>query len=864
MMETEPLVPQTVHEKPSNYDAFARAAAGLAGLLLLTILVLLLFQEQSGFKVYRKSGVLQFETEQVLSSSGDSVRVFTVVKERDFPTGKYPVKGDTILMLGEKTATPEHWRSVIQRAMPPDTILTIRVSGADGIRDFVMQARIDEPSSMLMLLVIDILRFMIALGFIGVGLWAFFAQPNLVQVRVFAWFCFAMTAVMISGVRIVPTHFATFKIPYFSELLGGLGVFALGLSVFWLHLQLLFPRPLKFMQKHKRWIIPLIYLPWVTMIVVASLTALEAINPEIAELASKWVLLPMLLSLIAGFIILSRRFVRTEDRLEKRQLRLVFWGTAIGLGGFIVLIAALNIFSDYFASGTMLQLGSIVASFSLLLITPISFAYAFGRYRLLEVQGKLKRGTRYLIAAVLGFLVLFAVLYVIGNYTLFGSGGGRSPWSMVLVILFALAAGRVSTRLSKILETRFYPERQQLRSRLESALERSSSFGDCDQFWLQLAENIRESLSIQTVHPVLAGINGDNFVLQNLETTPFSPKGDFVGRLRTERRPLLVDELIASGRTIISEDELKWLSGNNVALVLPLMTQQRMTGFLALGFKTEEEDYAPEELSVLTTLAPQVALASENMRLIGENVEKRRLEEQMQMARRIQEGFLPQVLPHTPGLEIATHNRFSLDVAGDYFDVMSLPDGETLIAIADVSGKGAGAALLMANLQASLRTAVDVGIPLTRSIAQVNNLIFRNTPPEQYITFVAVLFDPRTSKLRFVNAGHNPPQLISANGMMKELPPTGLILGAIPNMTYEEESIDFMPGDVLVLYTDGVSEAMNDDEEEYGEERIKQLAIRLRNESALRIVEEFEIDVERFCGRIPMEDDSTMVIVKRK
>ncbi len=863
-METESIVPQSAHEKPSNYDAFARAAAGLAGLLLLTILVLLLFQEQSGFKVYSRSGVFQFETEQDVSESNDTVRVFTVVKERDFLDGKYPVRGDTILQIGEQPATPELWRSIMQRALPPDTVFTIRVNGPDGIRDFVMQAKVDEPSSIAMLLVIDILRFLIALGFIGVGLWAFFAQPNLVQVRVFAWFCFAMTSVMISGVHIVPAYFATFKVPYFQAVLNGLGVFALGLSVFWLHLQLLFPRPLKFMHKHKRWVVPLIYLPWIVMIVVASLAAMKALDPDIAEMTSKWILLPLLLSLITGFVILSRRFVRTEDRLEKRQLRLVFWGTAIGLGGFVILIAVLNIFSDYFESGTMLQLGSIVASFSLLLLTPISFAYAFGKYRLLEVQGKLRRGTRYLIAAVFAFLVLFAVLYVVGNYTLFGSGAGRSPWSMILVILFALAAGRVSTRLSKILETRFYPERQQLRSRLESALERSTSVGDCDQFWMQLAENIRESLSIQTVHPVLAGINGDNFVLQNLEATPFSPKGDFVIRLHSERRPLLVDELIASGRTQITDDELKWLSGNNVALVLPLMTQQRMTGFLALGFKTEEEDYAPEEISVLTTLAPQVALASENMRLIEENVEKRRLEEQMQMARRIQEGFLPQVLPHTPGLEIATHNRFSLDVAGDYFDVLSLPDGETLIAIADVSGKGAGAALLMANLQASLRMAVDIGIPLTRSIAQVNNLIFRNTPPEQYITFVAVLYDPRTSKLRFVNAGHNPPQLVSVNGHVKELPPTGLILGAIPNMAYEEQSVDFNSGDLLVLYTDGVSEAMNDAEEEYGEERIKQLAIGLRHEPATHIVKEIEIDVERFCGRIPMEDDSTMVIVKRK
>lgn len=848
-------------ERSSTANAIGRAAAGLAGLALLVILVLGIYQERSAFKAFGSAGTFESEFNVAVNSQGDSVLVYSYVDPVDFASGLYPLKGDTVLLFGGQDATPEVWRATLQRILPPDTAITLTVRGEQGTHDFVMTTKKQTAANLFMLALIDILRFLIALGFTGVGLWAFFAQPNSVPVRVFAWFCFAMTGVMISSVNIVPDFYADFKIPFQNQIEQGMGMFSLGLIAFWLHLHLLFPRPLNFFSRHRKWILPVVYLPWVAMGTVALLATLKLIDAALAGTLTTVLLFPLLIWLIAGFVILSRRFIRTQDRLEKRQLRLVFWGAAVGLGGFLVLLLVLNLFSDTYEGNTMLLLGSIVACFSLLLLTPVSFAYAFGRYRLLEVQGKLKRGTRYLLTSAVAFTILFGIVYLFIRYTMLGGGTTIGP---LLLVLLAFGVGKVSSRLTKILEHRFYPERQQLRSKLEGALERSSSLGDCGQFWHQLSENLRSSLNVQSVQPVLAGSNGGSFSMHNLEVTPFSPDSDFVTRLARERRPLLVDELVASGKTILSDDEQQWLSGNNVALVMPLMTQQRMTGFLALGFKTEQEDYAPEEISLLSTLAPQVALASENLRLIEENVVKRRLEEQMQMARRIQEGFLPRVLPHTPGLEIATHNRFSLDVAGDYFDVLQLPDGESLIAIADVSGKGAGAALLMANLQASLRTAVEVGIPLARAVAQVNNLIFRNTPPEQYITFVAVLYDPRTSKLRFVNAGHNPPQLIRANGETEELQPTGIILGAIADMPYEEESVNFRTGDVLVLYTDGVSEAMNDAEEEYGEQRINQLAIHLRAESAKTIVDEIEADVVRFCGRVPMEDDSTMVIVKRK
>ncbi len=860
MTEAENPNPPSPADQPSKVVAFARMAAGLAGLGLLVVLAALILREYSGFQVYRVSGVVQSEFQYVVSPSGDSLHVFQYVNRLDFPDRPSPIEGDTVLLLGGEPALPDFWRETFLRPLPVDTQIVMTVSGEQGQHEFTLQAQVESTRSFYMLLLVDILRFMIALGFIGVGLWAFFAQPNSMPVRVFAWFCFTMTATMIAGVNVMPSYYSTFDVPGLSAIRQGIGVFALGSSVFWLHLQLVFPRILGFVGRHRAWVYPLVYAPWIVTGSLTILSWLKWVDIGIAEQIANYSVILLLIWFLAGFAILFNRFRQTHDRIEKRQLRLVLWGSGVGLGGFLVLLLLLNVFGNWFEGNSMRTLGTIIFGFSLLLLTPISYAYAFTRYRLLEVQGKVKRGTRYLITSALAFAILFGTIYLFIRYAFDGSGTTFGP---IFLILLAFGVGRVSSRLNKFLERRFYPERHELRSRLESALESSSALGDCGKFWGQISENFRDTLGIDRVQPVFAGENGGSFALRTNEITPFSPSSEFVTRLSRERRAVFVDELLASGKTPLSMDEQKWLSGNRVALILPLIVQQRLMGFLALGNKVEQEDYIPEELSVLSLLAPQVAMASENLRLLEENVEKRRLEEQMQMARRIQEGFLPQVLPVTLGLEIATHNRFSLEVAGDYFDVMQLPDGETLIAIADVSGKGAGAALLMANLQASLRTAVEVGIPLARAVKQVNNLIFRNTPPEQYITFVAVLFNPHSSQLRFVNAGHNPPLLIRSTGSVEELPPTGLILGAIPNMEYEELSVDLNVHDLLVLFTDGVSEAMNDAEEEYGENRIKELAVRMRTEPVSFIISAIEQDVELFCGRVPMEDDSTMVLIKR-
>jgi sigma-B regulation protein RsbU (phosphoserine phosphatase) len=281
-----------------------------------------------------------------------------------------------------------------------------------------------------------------------------------------------------------------------------------------------------------------------------------------------------------------------------------------------------------------------------------------------------------------------------------------------------------------------------------------------------------------------------------------------------------------------------------------------------LGQKTENEDYAAEELRILDSLSSQIAMASENIRLIEDNVVKKQLEEQLQMARRIQQGFLPQEIPPVKGLEIAAGSRFCLDVAGDYYDVITLDNGQTVLAVGDVSGKGAGAALLMANLQASLRTAVGMGSSLENVVARVNDLICRNTPPEQYITFFVGVYDPEESTLSYVNAGHNPPMLVHENGDTRLLSTGGLILGFLPAMKYEQETVKLRPGDLIIMYTDGVSEAMNAAEEEFGEERLCQSVCARREHPLTHTLSALEKEVIEFHGSDCFDDDFTLLLVR--
>lgn len=311
-------------------------------------------------------------------------------------------------------------------------------------------------------------------------------------------------------------------------------------------------------------------------------------------------------------------------------------------------------------------------------------------------------------------------------------------------------------------------------------------------------------------------------------------------------------------------EELPFLADNEIKAVIGLHLQAEKIALVGVGARANEEDYTTSDYNFLQSLGNLAVLSIQKTFLLEERIEKERLEEELNIAKSIQQGLLPDPIPETDKLDIAAKNISSYQVGGDYFDILETPDEDLLFAIGDVTGKGTPAALLMANLQSMLHVLLPVDISLSEASGQVNDIIYRNTPSDKFITFFWGIFNPDTSEFRFVNAGHNPPIWLQAGEEEpKELEEGGLILGAMSTMTpYEEQVVTLSTNDTLVFYTDGVTEAMNEDQtEEFGEERLLKCIQENRHNSAEGILQAIIDAVKEFSHDVQY-DDVTLIVIK--
>lgn len=308
------------------------------------------------------------------------------------------------------------------------------------------------------------------------------------------------------------------------------------------------------------------------------------------------------------------------------------------------------------------------------------------------------------------------------------------------------------------------------------------------------------------------------------------------------------------------------LRAHGLALALPLRLQRGVLGLLLVGPRATGRPFTEADRAFLTALGTLALTSVERAGLVEARIEKERLEEEMRLARSIQERLLPSDLPRSANLDLAALALASRHVAGDYFDLLPLPGDRLLVAVADVSGKGTPAALLMANLQAMLRLqAHDFGdgADLAAATARINRVVCENTEATAFITFFWGVLDTATGRLRYVNAGHNPPRLVRADGAVEPLEAGGLILGVLPHVRYEEGETALAPGDLLALYTDGVTEALSPADEEYTEDRLDAALVRHRARAADALLAAVRDDVRAWADGRPFGDDLTLLVLKR-
>ncbi len=305
------------------------------------------------------------------------------------------------------------------------------------------------------------------------------------------------------------------------------------------------------------------------------------------------------------------------------------------------------------------------------------------------------------------------------------------------------------------------------------------------------------------------------------------------------------------------------LSQLNMAVVVPMNIQGENKGLMILGERISRQPFAEPEFEFLSSLANLAIISLENARLFKQAIEKQRMEDELLIARDIQKGLLPNVLPSFSRLEIAAANISSKQVGGDYYDVIPLGEHKFVIAIGDVSGKGTPAALLMASIQASIRALVPLNLSISELTQRVNDLMCENTGGNKFVTFFWGIVDMQAMTLNYVNAGHNYPYLLHADGSIHRLDKGGMILGVMKTlMPYEEATVPLAGGDLLLLFTDGVSEAMSRESVEYGEERIEQIMKQHSCDSAQQIIDRLHEDILRHADGAQQSDDITMMVMK--
>ena len=306
------------------------------------------------------------------------------------------------------------------------------------------------------------------------------------------------------------------------------------------------------------------------------------------------------------------------------------------------------------------------------------------------------------------------------------------------------------------------------------------------------------------------------------------------------------------------------LGGLRSVMAVPLAVEGRISGMIYVDNPFHTNRFTERDLQLLSLIAGVAAIRIENVRLLEVQQEQKRLANELAVASEIQFRLHPETPPAIPGYDVVGVSFPCYEVGGDYYDFIAKPDGRFVIALGDVSGKGTGAALLMSSIHAAVRAHTRTRLSASEIVSEINQYIYDNTPSNRYVTLFYSELDPRSNHLTYINGGHNSPLLARASGEVTRLDIGGFPVGITPFGDYREGWVEIEPGDVMVVYSDGVTESLNEEGEEFGEARLIEIVQKNRGRSAAGLRDRIDEALTKFVGRASAVDDLTIVILKRK
>lgn len=558
---------------------------------------------------------------------------------------------------------------------------------------------------------------------------------------------------------------------------------------------------------------------------------------------------------IFSIILLYTAFKKIENPRLKQQVKIIIYGIGIGVGLYVMGFIIPTIFSFVVSDSVrnaMVTMGLIVG--------PGSIAWAIVRYQFLDIGLIARRSLVYTITTAIvvgGYLLVVMQVGSIAQ-SLLGRESGILNILIIIIMLFFFQP--IYTQVDDFVRRIFIRSRGDYSQLVEKFSREILTIFHSDKLATTVADMLKREMFIENVEVCFAG-DGQYFRLSGGvgKEDPIKLEDSIYSYLFNKRAPVFVEEL--SGK--IDDGCLGGrLSKMGTKVVVPLVRQDQVSGIILLSGKVAGFRYSSEDMTFLAILANQIVVAMENAELYRESLEKQRLEEELAVARQIQIGLLPRSLPSLANFDFAAFIEPSRQVGGDYYDFIPVGDGRIGVVIADASGKGVPAALLIARMQAMMQSEVRFGIAVDEMMASVNRFISESTSQDRFATCFYIELDDGNQKARYCNAGHNYPLLIRGDGRVEYLSTGGLLLGAFSDVKYETGVTEMEPGDMLVMYTDGVTEAMDAGRNEYGEQRLADDLIKIRSSPAEVVCSKIIKNVKQFAAGIGDIDDMTLVVVK--
>nr|MBP9096177.1 SpoIIE family protein phosphatase [Ignavibacteria bacterium] len=572
-----------------------------------------------------------------------------------------------------------------------------------------------------------------------------------------------------------------------------------------------------------------------------------------------------------GFHYLIKSYRKSESEIIKKSFRVIIGGFILGFIGLTYLL----VYTVFVKKATFLVSPLWFAPFLLVLAIPVSFGYSIFKYKILDTEFIIKKGLVFGILTSIIVLFYLGIVYTADTILSGYIGTDRKVITFTAIIVITFTFDFFNKRAKDFVDKQFYKDRYNYRKALLDFSQELPKMKSIRQVLDKLGISAKQIMGIAKLNVWIYDDRYLNILKKEIqlkeENKTITFKDIWLDELMTKifkdnTEPVLLSD-IEIDELNLSEQDVEAIHKANIYLAVPIYLKDKLIGALNFSKKPSGKEYSEEDLDLLKTIASQTAISFESARLQLEEVDKQKIDEELGIARKIQESLLPDRAIEIEGLDLTGSSSPAKTIGGDFYDLIKISDKKLLVIVADVSGKGIPAALNLSKVQAMIQFSTKIFDSPKDILKSVNKQIYNKIDRKSFVTIAAGLFDLENMSLKICRAGHNP-TLYANKNEVKEINSKGIGLGLdnakLFDANLQEVELKLNKDDIFLFYSDGLTEAMNSFKEEFGLTNVKRILKDNVDGNSNDIQRNLIDEVKAFKGSAEQNDDITLVTIKIK